>query len=212
MTLRLFALPFALLLLLGTAIAACGGDDDDGDDAGPDVTEPAGGNGDDGDNGDDIDDGDNGDNEDDGGNGGGNGGGGFGSGSGTLTIGDMTWEITGVGCVFSAEEAGNPDFPFNLAGFAESEDGARLQLSADIYDPSGEERLEGDGVSHNISLYDVSNLMDPTVDWSDVGGLFGGEETVITINGKNISGEGVFDDGNTDEFESVPGTMEITCP
>ncbi len=141
--------------------------------------------------------------------------GGFGSGTGTLTIGDETWEITGVGCVFSAEEARNPDFPFNLAGSSESADGEDLYVAADIYDPSGQERLEGEGVSHNIEIYDF-NFEDPTVSWSsfdDVTGFLGnGTITVITIDGKNIHGEGDFDDGTTDEIEAVPGTMDVSCP
>ena len=136
----------------------------------------------------------------------GNGGGGFGSGTGTLTIGGETWEINGVGCVFSAEEAGNPDFPFNLAGFGESSTGASAQLSADIYDPSGQERLEGDGVTHSISFYDSEDFENPSVNWESI------EATGITIDGKTIRGEGDFNDGTTDEFEEEPGTMEVSCP
>ena len=136
----------------------------------------------------------------------GNGGGGFGSGTGTLTVGDETWEITGVGCIFSAEEAGNPDFPFNLAGVGESSTGAPAQLSADIYDPSGQERLEGDGVTHSISFYDSEDFANPSLSWESI------ESTGITIDGKTIHGEGAFNDGTTDEFEQEPGTMEVSCP
>ena len=143
-------------------------------------------------------------------------GGGSGSGSGTLTIGDETWEITNVLCVFSAEEARNPDFPFNLAGNGESSTGARAHLAADIYDPSGQERHEGEGVSHNISFDDVEDFENPSVSWSsydDVTGFQGnGTITVITIDGKNIHGAGDFDDTTTDGLNAVPGTMDVTCP
>jgi hypothetical protein len=181
------------VLALSVAAVACGGDDDDtsGNGDQPATTADA------------PDDGDGGDGD---GNGDGSNGGGFGSGTGTLTIADETWEITGVGCVFSAEEAGNPDFPFNLAGFGESSTGVRAQLSADIYDPSGQERLEGDGVTHSISFYDSEDFENPSVSWESI------EATGITIDGKRIQGEGAFNDGTTDEFEAVPGTMDVVCP
>lgn len=201
MSLRILFLPFVLIALT-LAVAACGGDDDDGtgDDAGQPTATEAQDAGDDGDDGDDS--------GDDDGNGGG-----FGSGTGTLTIGDETYEITGIGCVFSAEEAQNPDFPFNLSGFGESSTGARAQLSADIYDPSGEERTEGEGVSHNISFTDIEDFANPSVDWQTVpGALAGGTETKLTIDGKRITGVGAFDDGTTEEFEAIEGTLEVDCP
>lgn len=200
MPVRVRFLPL-LALLLPLSIIACGGDDDDGGSGAsatngrePTATGGSGGGG------------------GDGGSGGGDGGG-FGSGTGTLTIGDETWEVTGIGCVFSAEEARNPDFPFNLSGFTQSSAGARAQVSADIYDPSGEERHEGDGVSHNITIDDVEDFENPSVSWESLGGLAsGGEPAVLTINGKSITGQGLFDDGTTDELEKVPGTLEVRCP
>ena len=199
---RYLAMLFAVLAL-SVAALACSGDDDGGNGDQPTATPDASddGNGDSGD-------GDDGDGDSDGG--------GFGSGTGTLAIGSEIWEISGVGCVFSAEEARNPDFPFNLSGFGESSTGARAQLSADIYDPSGEEKHEGEGVSHNISFDDIDDFENQSVSWSsfdDVTGFMGnGTTTVITIDGKNIHGEGDFDDGTTDEIEAVPGTLDVICP
>lgn len=202
MRIKLLLLPF-VLLVAALAIAACGDDDDDGggDDGGnePTATAPADGDGDD-------DDGDDGGDDSGGDDSGGDGGGGFGTGTGTLTIGEESWEITGIGCVFSAEEAGSPDFPFNLSGFGESSTGARAQLSADIYDPSGEERTEGEGVSHNISYDDIDDFENPSVSWMSV-------EATLTIDGKSVHGEGTFDDGTTpDEFEMTAGTLDVDCP
>jgi len=147
----------------------------------------------------------------------GNGGGGFGSGTGTLTIGDESYEITGIGCVFSAEDAGNPDFPFNLSGFGESSTGARAQFSADIYDPTGQERHEGEEVSHNVSFDDIEDFANPSVSWESYhqtvrDTVTGGTAMTITIDGKTIHGEGTFNDLTTDEFELVPGTMDVQCP
>lgn len=206
MRLRMLMIPLAVLAL-SLAFVACGDDDDgggNGDADQPTATSEPDGNGDATDAPDDG----NGD-----GNGDSNGGGGFGSGTGTLTIGDETWEITGVGCVFSAEEAGNPDFPFNLSGFTESSSGARAQVSADIYDPSGQERTEGEGVSHNISINDIEDFENSSVAWSTVPGILGGgDDATLTVDGKNVHGEGLFDDDTTDGFETEAGTLDVQCP
>lgn len=204
MRLKYVAMLFAALALSLALFACSSGDDDDssGDSGQPTATTEASGGGDASDSADQptateeaSGDGD---------------GGGSGSGSGTLTIGAETWEISGVRCVFSAEEAQNPDFPFNLAGSSTSTDGASLYLEASIYDPTGQERHEGDGVIHSISVYDL-DFENVTVDWGSESGLLGGE-TVVTVDEKDIHGEGLFDDGTTDAFEAVPGTMDVSCP
>jgi hypothetical protein len=200
-----FLWPILVFAALSLVLAACGDDDDEASNGGADQpaatadSEPDDAAGDEAGE----------DTGDDGGEGGG-----FGEGTGTLTIGDETYEITGIGCVFSAEEAQNPDFPFNLSGFGESSTGARAQLSADIYDPSGEERLEGEGVTHNISFDDIEDFENPSVSWSSLSGFLLGDapETKLTIDGKRITGAGTFDDGRTDEFEMIEGTLEVDCP
>ena len=199
MRLKYFFMMFAVLTVAMTVLACSSSDEGDGGGDDPTPTSEPQGNGDDPTATPEP-------TEEPDGDGGNGGGGGFGGGTGTLTIGDETWEITGVGCVFSAEEAGNPDFPFNLAGIGESSTGVRTQLSVDIYDPSGQERLEGDGVTHSISFYDSEDFANPSVSWESI------EATGITIDGKTIHGEGDFDDGTTDEFEEEPGTMEVSCP
>lgn len=210
MKLKLLILPF-ILVVAALAIAGCSGDDDDsGDDGDSEPTASAPADNGDEDNGDeDSGDDDSGDDDS-----GGFGEGGFGSGTGTLTIGDESYEITGIGCVFSAEESGQDSIPFNLSGFGQSSTGARAQLSADVYDPDGLQRMEGEGVSHNISFTDIEDFENPSVDWSTVGaGFGGGTETKLTIDGKHITGVGSFDDGTTaDEFESIDGTLEVDCP
>lgn len=209
MRLKLPLLPL-VLLVAALAIAGCSGDDDNssGDDGSSEPTATANDSGDDGgeptataaDSGD-----------DDGG-GGGGGGGGFGTGTATLTIGDQVFDITGLGCVFSAEEARNPDFPFNMSGFATSDDGHRLQMSADIYDPSGEEKTEGEGVSHHISIDDIDDFENPSVSWATIGGFGGGTETKLTVDGKHVTGVGSFDDATTDDFEQIEGMIDASCP
>jgi hypothetical protein len=202
-----------IAILSALAIVACGDDDDDSD-AGDGQDQPAATTGVD-DDADDAEDGDDAADEDgeDAAEDGDDEGGGGGPIAASLTIGDETWEFASVGCVFSAEEAQNPDFPFNLSAFGESSTGARTQLSADIYDPSGQERHEGDGVTHHISLHDIDDFENPSVAWDSVSGaLAGGAETVLQVDGKNVHGEGVFDDDTTDEIENVPGTLEVTCP
>ena len=71
-------------------------------------------------------------------------------------------------------------------------------------------------MSHNISFDDIDDFENQSVSWSsfdDVTGFMGnGTITVITIDGKNIHGEGDFDDGTTDEIEAVPGTLDVICP
>ena len=202
MRLKHFFMMFAVLTVAMTVLACSGSDDGDsgGDDPTP-AAEPQG-NGDDSTGTEEP-------NED----GGNDGGGGFGGGTGTLTIGDETYEFTGIGCVFSAEDSGQPDFPFNLSGFGESSTGARAQLSADIYDPSGQERTEGDGVSHGVDFIDIEDFANPSVSWESYHSSTGdGTAMTITIDGKTIHAEGTFDDGRTEEFETVPGTLDVECP
>jgi hypothetical protein len=190
-------------------LAACGDDDDteNGDEVQPAATTATADDGDDSNaNGDDEDDSDGGDD---------NGQGGGGGGTATLIVGDETYEFTDVLCAFSAEEAQNPDFPFNLSAFGESATGARTQLTADIYDPSGEERTEGEGVTHSITLNDIEDFENPSVGWSAPASfeLTGSADPFLQIDGKNVSGESTFDDTLTDDvIEEEPGSLEATCP
>jgi hypothetical protein len=130
----------------------------------------------------------------------------------TTTRATMIRAIDGVGCVFSAEEARNPDFPFNLAGSSTSDDGKSLHVAADIYDSSGEERHEGEGVIHSIEIYDL-DFENQTLHWRAETPFLGGDDsTFVTVDGKNIHGVGVFDDQTTDEIEELPGTLDLVCP
>jgi hypothetical protein len=205
---RLFSVLSSLLILIVAAfVAACSDDDEGGDDAPsstPDASEPAGGD----DGADDGDDEGSGDDDGDG-----NGGGG-GSGSATLTIGDESWEFDGVLCAFSLEESQSEIFPFNLSAFGESSTGNRTQITADISDPSGEGRYEGEGVTYGVTLDDVEDFENPSVGWTtNTEEFFGGSEPDFRVDGKDVTVEAVFNNSLTeDESEAIPGTLTATCP
>ena len=197
----------AMLLVFGALAAACSSDDDaDTGDSSPDATatEPAddgdGGGSDEGDAGDGGDDGD-------------DGAGGFGAGSGraTLTIGDESWTFDGVFCAFSPEESQNERVSFTLTSSGESADGVRIFLDATIQDPDRQGRYDGEDVIKTVSLNDVEDFENPSLDWSSISG-FSIAELDFQVSGKNVTVAAAFNDGRTDEIETVPGTLTATCP
>lgn len=136
------------------------------------------------------------------------GGGEFSRGEATLTIGDQVYTFDNYYCARGVENTQNDSVPFSSGAFGEV-DGNRSQLDASVYDPSEEDRMEGDGVSSSVSLNDVDDFENPVVDWSS-GGPFGGD-VVIEFDGDTVFVETTFDNGLTDEFEEIPGTLEATC-
>jgi hypothetical protein len=115
----------------------------------------------------------------------------------TLTIGDETWEFDQFRCAFDQN-----DFPFNASAFGEDTSGVRVQLTADIFDGSGQEITA-------IELDDIDNALDPTVSWRSESS-FGGE-TELMIDGDQVTGSGLFDDQLTVEIEQIPGNLQATC-
>ena len=196
MQLKYLTILFAVVAL-SLATVACSGDDDGGDGGNgdqPTATTEATGTG------------------DGNGNGDGNGGGG-GDGTATLTIGEESWSFDGVFCAFSPEEAQSERISFTLTSFGESSTGARTQLDASIYDPQAEGRYEGADVIRDVSLDDVEDFENPSVSWSSISGILaGGAETDFQVDGDNVSVDAAFDDGTTDDIETVPGTLTATCP
>lgn len=193
------------VLALSLAVVACSGDDDD-DDTGGNGDEPAAttesaddgdGNGEDGDMNDD-------DSGDDGGI--------SGEGSATLTIGDETWETESIFCAFSTEETQNDNVPFTVSGFTETSTGASAQIDASVVDLSGAAEISPENLT--LTIDDVDDFENPSVAWGlNKQEVFGGSLPDLQIDGKNVTIEGVFDDGLTDgEFEAVPGTFVASCP
>ena len=205
MRFRLLLIPFAALALSVVALACSSGGDDDAGDNGDQpaaTTEAPDGDGD----GDqptattDADDGD--------GSGSGNG---TGAGNALLTIGDESWSFDDIFCAFSPEEAGNARVSFFVSSFGESSTGARTQLDATIQDPAQEGRYDGENVIKTVSLNDVEDFENPSVDWSSISG-FSIAELDFQVDGKNVAVSAAFNDGTTDDIETVPGTLIATCP
>lgn len=112
----------------------------------------------------------------------------------TLTVGDHTYEFERIFCAFGPEETGQNDTEFSLSA---RQDG--LQLDATINERFG----------HVVSLDDIENLDDPRVGWT-AGGILGGAEDIIELDGKQVSAEATFRDGNTQE--TTDGSLRATCP
>ena len=136
---------------------------------------------------------------------------GAGAGSATLTIGDESWSFDDIFCAFSPEEAGNARVSFFVSSFGESATGARTQLDATIQDPAQEGRYDGENVIKTVSLNDVEDFENPSVDWSSISG-FSIAELDFQVDGKNVAVSAAFNDGTTDDIETVPGTLVATCP
>jgi hypothetical protein len=133
-------------------------------------------------------------------------------GSATLTIGEQTWTFDSYYCATGARETRNDRVSFS-SGATGSPDGVRLQLDASIQDPSEEDRLEGDGVIHSVTLNDIEDFENPTAGWSAVSGIVGESNAFIQVSDGRVTAEAVFDDELTDGvIEEVPGTLEATCP
>lgn len=111
-----------------------------------------------------------------------------------LTVGAQTYEFERIFCGFGPEETGRDDTDFSLSARQNG-----LQLDATINDRFG----------HVVSVDDIENLDDPRVSWT-AGGLLGGAEDIIEIDGKQVSAEATFKDGNTGE--TADGSLSATCP
>jgi hypothetical protein len=123
-----------------------------------------------------------------------------GGGSATLTIGDQTWEFDSVLCARGAEETGRDDTPFVLSSI---QDG--LQLDATINTEFG----------HSVSINDITDFENPSVAWSaggPLGGLSGGDEEIIQVDGDQVTVDADFFDDTGDSMETTPGTLTATCP
>jgi len=90
-----------------------------------------------------------------------------------------------------------------------------LQFVARITDPTGERRLEGEGVWDYIELLDNNPVIVEGYEvirmWSASSQASG--EQFIFVDGLSVTASANFDDVMaTTEIEQIPGTLQATCP
>ncbi len=117
-----------------------------------------------------------------------------GGGGATLTVGDMTWTFDSVLCAFGEEMIGQEGAVFNLSSI---QDGMQFYASIDSF-------------GHSVSLDDITNFENPSVQLSTFG--LGDQGEFIVLDGKHMSGSAMFVDGTSDSFEGIDGTFEADCP
>ncbi len=84
----------------------------------------------------------------------------------TVTINGETWEFTPFRCAVGKEQTGSDTYSFSTdARSAVGEDGVQVQFQVNARDDSGQDRLVGDGVVYDFTLYDYGSET-PTVDYS----------------------------------------------
>jgi len=114
-----------------------------------------------------------------------------GGGAATLTVGGRTWTFGSVLCAFGEDQIGQAGAEFNLSAI---QDGLQLYASIDSF-------------GHSVSLNDIQNFADPSVDLEAVG-----PAEHIVLNGKSVQATAPFIDGTSDSLDGVEGTLEATCP
>jgi hypothetical protein len=132
-----------------------------------------------------------------------------GPGSATLTVGDTVYSFDNYYCLQGGDNTGNDSVPFSSGAFGEVDE-RRAQLDASIYDPTGGDRMEGDGVIGTVSLNDIEDFENPVVALTNVASLMG-EPVTFEYDGNTLRVETTFDDDTTDEIEDIPGVLEATC-
>lgn len=208
MTLRSLVL-LLLVPALVAALIACGDDDGgaDGDNAGPDATEVVDGNGDDA--GDDGDTGDDGDDSD--GDGGSDDRGSADSrGSGTVVVGDQTFDVDVDTCIVDSSDS------IIIAGASTTADGQDVYISAESIDSPHTQANVDVGIG-STSLFDVERG-DPhyesagyTADAEFIPPNVTNPDLVVETNGEtHISFTGDFRDVEDVLFEAT-GSVDMTC-
>jgi hypothetical protein len=123
----------------------------------------------------------------------------------TLTIGDQVWEFDSFECAFGHENTESAVYAFTSNAFGEHSDGTRVQMQANIRDESGEGRLEGDGLTHEVFINDIEDFDNPVVGW-DLNAPM-----AITIDGIAVSAEGTFTDKTSNGGGDLEGTLVAEC-
>lgn len=121
----------------------------------------------------------------------GNGGGGGGESFARVTIDGETWEYSSFLCVRGYENTESDVYSFSSTSFTTS-DGEKVQFLVDARDDSGQDRIEGDGVTYEVTLYDYSGEQPPSVDISaDSATGVTITDTSVTVSGEFVDVEGV---------------------
>ena len=126
---------------------------------------------------------------------------GDGVGRALLTVGDNTWSFDRVDLCTTSRQSDE------TASFVMVGKHGELQLVARVHDPTGGQRLEGEGVWGYIDFLD---LADTSVAWRADGEP--GSEQFIVVNGLSVTASAMFTDMTGIEPEPVAGTLEVTCP
>lgn len=197
MTLRsLFLLLLAPALI--AAFAACSGDDDGGQATDqPEVTDVAGDDGD-----------DTGDDGDDGGNG--DGAPADSRGSGTVVVGDQTFEVAVDTCILDESDS------IIIAGTSSTADGQSVYVSVESLDSPHTLANAAVGVG-STSLFDLERgdhhygAAGYTADADFIPPYVTDPDLVVETNGENhISFTATFND-RQDSLFSAPGSVDVTC-
>jgi hypothetical protein len=122
----------------------------------------------------------------------------------TLTVGDAVFEFEAFDCAFGHDATESAVYSFSSNSFGQYET-SRVQMQANIRDESGEGRYEGEGLTHEVFLNDITDFENPIIGWEMMA------PDGIVVDGYEISAEGVFDDLITSSVEETPGTLEATC-
>lgn len=124
-------------------------------------------------------------------------------GSATVTIGDESGEGQSFLCASGHENTESDVYSFS--SYTESElGGMRVRVGFDVRDESGTGQTSGDA-TFELQIIDV-RLQNPDISWA----MTSAES--VTIDGRNVSVSGLFDDLLTDDVvEAIPGSLNGEC-
>ena len=123
----------------------------------------------------------------------------------TLTIGDQTYEFETFLCAYGHDATQSSVYSFSSDTRGQVGE-AQVQMQANIRDESGQGRHEGDGLTHEVFIADISDFENPSISF-EMNAAEG-----IVIDGNDVTAEGSFDDKLTEgTIEDIPGTLEATC-
>lgn len=127
--------------------------------------------------------------------------GGGGASGATLTIDGTTYTYDSFLCVRGYDRTESDVYSYSSTSYTTA-DGEQIQFLFDVRDPSGDDRIEGDGVEYEFALFDYGNPDSPSVDIA--GSATSG--VTFTADGYTISGEFSSFDGGPYQVDA-----EVTC-